>query len=449
MPFDPSQPFETVQPATPTGGFDPSKPFEKVDIGPVESAARGAMNNFPLAPQAIAGGESLFGKGDYSSNLADINAKAAAAKAAHPIAYGAGSVAGTAAPLLIPGVGEALEAAPIASGAALGAAGAISNTDILKHPGEAAKEAAIGGAGGAVLGKLGDIFAGAGEPLAEKAAGVRARGIGLSPKLLGNLEPEEVTEYGNFAKMHNLLDQDTEGALGRATAAKEAAGKEIGRIGADALPVPTGPTRQDYIRPLMEKALELDGMAGAEADQRTLLNGIFNIVSKGKNFGELQTLKTFYGHQAFDAAHQVKDPNAAAVYGVIKNMMNDIIDDAPEQYRDAMKTYKMANDAVSGLTRKLGAIRNGEVGQGIGFMGRILGRMPGQSNPAINLPTAAAIGAAGHPMMGLMAATPSINNPAVQASTLDMLAKALPNIPRKSLMAIAQRLMGSTTNEQR
>lgn len=448
MPFDPSQPFETVQPAK-TGGFDPSQPFEKVDIGPVEAAGRGALNNFPLAPQAVAGGESLFGKGDYSSNMADINSKAAAAKAAHPVAYGAGSVAGTVAPLLIPGVGEALEAAPIASGAALGAAGAISNTDILKHPGEAAKEAAIGGAGGAVLGKLGDVFAGAGEPLAEKAAGVRARGMGLSPKLLGNLEPEEVTEYGNFAKMHDLLNGDVEGALSRATEAKEAAGQEIGRIGASALPVETGAGRQDYIRPLLEKAKNLEGIAGAEADNRTLLNGASNIVNKGKTFGDLQNLKTFYGQQAFDASHQVKDPNAAAVYGTIKNMMNDVIDTAPEQYQDAMKTYKMANDAVSGLTRRLGAVRNGEAGQGIGFMGRILGRMPGQSNPAINLPTAAAIGAAGHPMMGLMAATPSINNPAVQAGTLDMLAKALPNIPRKSLMAIAQRLMGSTTDEQR
>ncbi len=443
MPFDPTQPFETVTGSKPAaGGFDPSQPFETIE-GPsaLEAAGRGAANNVPLMPQVIAGGEAALGDKGYSENLADWNAKAAAAKAAHPVAYGAGATAGTVSPALA--LGPAAEAAPLLTGAGLGAASAISNTDLVKEPGKAAEEAALGAGTGALLGKAGDwlsdMIGGGSEAMANKANDIRARGMGLSPKLLGKLEPEEVTEYGSFAKANDLLDQNVEGALGRATAAKEAAGQEIGKIGADALPLTDA---KPYIRPLAEKAAKLHGVAGAEADERALYNGMQNIVTKGKTFGQLQDLKNFYGEKAFDAAHQVKDPVSAAIYHSIKDAMGDVIDTAPEHYQGAMKTYKMANDAVSGLTKKLGQQRNGAAGEGLGFMGRILGKMPGQSNPAINLPTAAAIGALGHPMMGLMAATPSINNPAVQAGTIDALAKSLPNIPRPALLAAIEKLTG-------
>src|SRR5579863_8620638 len=74
----------------------------------LESGLRGAANNFPMAPQAISAVE----PGDYSKNLTDWNAKAAEAKAANPVSYGIGATAGTLAPLAIPGVGEAMEAAP-------------------------------------------------------------------------------------------------------------------------------------------------------------------------------------------------------------------------------------------------------------------------------------------------------------------------------------------------
>jgi hypothetical protein len=136
------------------------------DPGVLAAAGRGAANNFPLAPQAIAG----LSQGDYSQNLTDWNAKAQAAKAAHPYAYGTGAVAGAVAPLAIPGVGEALEAAPVLGNAALGAANAISNTDLTKDPSKIAKEAAIGGVVGGAVGKGAQLLGGAMEGTATKLA---------------------------------------------------------------------------------------------------------------------------------------------------------------------------------------------------------------------------------------------------------------------------------------
>src|ERR1035438_4738899 len=93
--------------------FNPSK---------LESFGRGVENNFPLANQAIAAGSAALGDKDYSQNLAEQNQAISASKAANPISYGAGAVTGAVAPAFIPGVGEAMAAAPMASGAALGAA---------------------------------------------------------------------------------------------------------------------------------------------------------------------------------------------------------------------------------------------------------------------------------------------------------------------------------------
>jgi hypothetical protein len=118
------------------------------DIGMLESAGRGALRNFPLAQQATAAIE----PGQYSQNLADLTQKAEAAKAANPLSYDAGAVAGAVAPLAIPYVGEALEASPIAGNAAMGAAQGLSDTDIEKNPGEALKQAATGAAIGGGLG---------------------------------------------------------------------------------------------------------------------------------------------------------------------------------------------------------------------------------------------------------------------------------------------------------
>lgn len=131
--------------------------------GEVSSFARAAANNFPLAPQAIA----ALSPGAYSENLSDWNAKAAEAKAAHPVAYGAGAVTGALAPLAIPGVGEAMVANPVAVNAGLGAASAISNTDLLKNPSQALDEGVKGGAIAGAFGKLASMLPGPEQLLAK------------------------------------------------------------------------------------------------------------------------------------------------------------------------------------------------------------------------------------------------------------------------------------------
>jgi len=125
-------------------------------IGQLESFGRGAANNFPLAPQAIA----AVSPGSYSQNLEEWNQKAAQAKAANPITYGAGAVTGAMAPLAIPGVGEAMMASPVLANAGLGAASAISNIDLLKNPEEAAKAGLIGGGIGGTVGKVAQMLPG-------------------------------------------------------------------------------------------------------------------------------------------------------------------------------------------------------------------------------------------------------------------------------------------------
>ena len=137
--------------------------------GPLESAARGALRNFPLAQQATAALE----PGEYGKNLEGLVSKAEAGKAAHPWAYGAGAIAGTAAPLLIPGVGEGLEAAPILGNAAMNAVQSQSDTDMTRPTMGAMKQALLAAGIGGGLGALGGKFAGKAAPkVAEPAAAV-------------------------------------------------------------------------------------------------------------------------------------------------------------------------------------------------------------------------------------------------------------------------------------
>ena len=142
---------------------DDQQPFvmpEKDRIGTMEAAGRGALRNFPLAQQAAA----FLEPGKYEENLQNLTNKAEAAKQAHPVAYGAGAVGGSLAPMLIPGVGEALEGAPVAGNAIMGGLQGVS--DVALNKPEAIKQGAIGagigaGVGGAAglagkaLGKIG------------------------------------------------------------------------------------------------------------------------------------------------------------------------------------------------------------------------------------------------------------------------------------------------------
>ena len=138
------------------------------DEGALMAAGRGALRNVPLAQQAVAAIE----PGKYSENLKSLVSGAEAAKSAHPVAYGTGAVAGTLAPLAL-GQPEGL-AANIGLNAGLGAAQAVSDTDLSNQKAQAAKQAlaggAIGGGMAGILGKLGEYFAQKAAPAVAEAA---------------------------------------------------------------------------------------------------------------------------------------------------------------------------------------------------------------------------------------------------------------------------------------
>ncbi len=404
-------------------GFDPDA-YIASKSGPseLESFGRGAANNFPLAPQAIAG----LSKGDYSTNLTDWNQKAATAKEANPVSYGAGAVTGAAAPLLIPGVGEAMEAAPLASSGALGAANAISNTDLLKHPGEAAKQAVVGGAIGAgTAGLLGKIMPSA--KGAEDLANTQAvKTLGLRPGMLAHIEPEELQDIGTLARNADLINGDTLSKLTKADSLRQQVGAQIGDMGAGDMPVPPEVLTQ-YTEPLQAQAEQSARFMGPESN--TELNeyrrGIANLQQHGKTFDGLQELKEYYGDRAFDANHQVTNKAAADVWGQIKNAQQDLIKSSPEEYQSALTAYKHLSDIKGGLTKQLGQERSGGASGpgGFGIMGMVR-RLPA----AVRYPLGAAAVGTGHGIIGAGAFMPEITNSALHANVLGAAAKALPTV---------------------
>jgi hypothetical protein len=168
------------------------------DEGALAAAARGALRNFPLAQQAAAAAapiNPLSEKKTYSDELAHLTDAAESAKAAHPIAYGSGAVAGAAAPMLIPGVGEAMAAsypAAVAGNAGLGAAQALSDTSLTQDPGKAAKEAAIGAGIGAGTGALGHWMGKALPTPAESETGAIAQKLEIPGRTLTNVVGNDV-----------------------------------------------------------------------------------------------------------------------------------------------------------------------------------------------------------------------------------------------------------------
>ena len=108
--------------------------------GMIESAARGALRNFPGAQQAAAAAApilskyGLAAKPTYGAELQHLTEAAEQGKAQNPASYYAGAGAGTLAPLAIPEVAAGLEAAPIIGNAALNATQSLSDVNLSKPP---------------------------------------------------------------------------------------------------------------------------------------------------------------------------------------------------------------------------------------------------------------------------------------------------------------------------
>ena len=213
-------PVETAAPSGPLKLSDlhPSEVTPAEEPGMLEAGARG------LAQGATLGfGDELYGAGnagvqalkkgsladlhsDYAKGRDEVRANNDAAKKAHPYAYGAGELAGSAVPLAASG-------ASVPALAATGAVGAVGNSD-SSDPATLAKQAAMGGAmtgaAGAAMGAaaqspvgkyIGDRLSGAAEnfattPLFNKVAdatNIVGKTKGLVGKLAGSgILPESI-----------------------------------------------------------------------------------------------------------------------------------------------------------------------------------------------------------------------------------------------------------------
>jgi len=362
-----------------------------------------------LANQAIAAGSAALGPESYSQNLAEQNKAISGAKSANPVSYWAGATVGTLAPLAIPGVGEAMEAAPIATNAGLGALNAIGNTNIAQQPEEAAKQAldgaGIGGAVGAVL-PTGQGTAQELESYANKK-GVQA--LNLKPGMLG-IPEDELEELGAKAHELGLVEGDTAPRAAKAQDLLQQVGAQIQDIGGGSQPLQDPSSFVDALHNHLQESSEIYG-AEANPEATMYRQGIANLQQPNLTFDKLQQLKSAYGQRAFDQFGNVRNDAAANVYGQIKDAMKSIIDSSPEQYQELMNQYSDLKDISSGLNAQLAKEQaSGVQAKGFGMVGKLAGMIEG-NNPIVNAGTAGALAATGHPFMGLGALTPIMSNP--------------------------------------
>ena len=397
--------------------FNPSK---------LESFGRGVENNFPLANQAIAAGSAALGDKSYSQNLAEQNKDIATAKQANPVTYDAGAVTGAIAPLALPGVGEAMEAAPVASNAALGAANAIGNTDLAQKPMEGLKQAGEGALVGGAIGKILPTGTNAAADLESYANKKGVQALNLKPGMLG-IPEDELEDLGATAHNLGLVEGSTPERAAKAEDLLNQVGAQIQDIGGGSQPLTDASPFVDALHSHLQESSEIYG-ADANPEATMYRQGIANLQQPNLTFDKLQQLKNAYGSRAFDQMGNVRNDAAANVYGQIKDAMKSIVDSSPEQYQDLMNQYSDLKDIHGGLTTQLGKEQaQGVQAKGFGMVGKIAGMVEG-NNPVVNAGTAGTLAATGHPFMGLGALTPIMSNPGALSGAARSAASVIPKI---------------------
>lgn len=401
--------------------------------GTVGSLLRGIANQIPLGNQFA----SLVSKGPYSQNMQAINDATARDKTQNPIPYGAGAVAGTVAPSLIPGVGEAMAANPMTAGAIMGGTNSISNTDIQKNPLDALAQAGTGAASGALLSGVLSKILPSSSTLEQKANTLANKSINMPQGVLVDMTPEEQQAQGQFLRDTGLVGTNKEQILSKAKDVMNDYGETIGSIGQGL--TKKGVTVEDsglLTQPLVDKAEQFALLEDPEANQmyKTYMAGAKAIASKGEqpSWSDLQGLKQTYGQLAFKSTGEVKNPAAADVYFTLSNGLKDMADKAsknPEissEYRQALSGYSRMSPIVSGLEKSVDADLRGASGNsGIGFHPmRILASMP----RPVRAVGGAIAAATGHPMLAAAAALPEAMNPAIQSNVMAGLANKMPAI---------------------
>jgi hypothetical protein len=396
--------------------------------GMVESAARGALNNFPMAKQAA----SAVLPGNYSKNLADLSQKASIAKVVNPISYGAGSVAGAVAPMAIPGVGEALEAAPVAGNAAYGALQGLSDTDLLKQPGEALKQAAVGAGIGGTVGKFLPQGKSAQEGLESFANKKGVQALGLQSGELG-VSGKEIQNMGNLANETGLFEGSTEDRFNTAKDLVQQTGKQIEDLGEGKVLQNTQPYIQNLHNTLQESASVFG--KGDNPESALYRQAMANLQRPGGvTFEQLQSFKNAAADRAFDKVGNIKNDAAFNVFKEYSDAMESLASDHPE-YKDLKSAYGNLRSMQNGLERQLQTEQaKGAQAKGIGMMGRIGGAITGGNVPA-TLGAAAILGPA-HPLWAASLATTIATNPEAMQGAARTAAQYAPGAVQGSKQAL-------------
>lgn len=391
----------------------------------MESFGRAAVNNLPLGGQIGGAGTAALKGEDYSQGMKEFNDAAINAKAAHPIAYGAGATAGSLAPLAVPGVGEALEAAPVATSAALGAANAVGNTDIAQNPGEAAKQAVLGGVTGAGIGAILPGASKAQEGLENYANRKTVESMGLPPGLL-NMPKEDLEKFGSNLHELGLDTGSMDDKVNTAASKLQEVGNKIGAMGKGIPPLQDATPFIDELHQKIQESGDIFG-AGANPEAPLYRAGIDKLSQPGLTFEELQKMKTAIGQRAFNAMGDVKNDAAANLYGVYKDAMKSIVKSSPEEYQGLMDQYGDLLDVNQALGKMRGNLNAGGFpGKPIGMLGKLGSMVTGG-----NVPATAGLAAAAmpfHPYVGAMLGASIAGNPGAMSTAARGVGEALPEI---------------------
>ena len=422
------------------------------------AAGRGAAGMIPLGEQAIAGITSLAENEPYLKARQDLQKEIQTDIEQHPVARLAGQAAGVVAPAILTGGASAPEtlAEAATKGAAIGTGfGAGNAIDTLAGggtKGQAVTNLALGTALGAAGGAAGQQIAGAVEklsPALEKyAANKAAQAVGMGAKELGNMTPEELQATGRMLLDKGIVRQGatTQEMFDAAKNLQNQYGDQIGQIGntSEEMGLVANPTQAienlNLLKQDAEQFANPDERKAAiwykkgMADIQAMANK--NVAEEGGapyvTFDQIQRLKKAYGNSAFENG-AVANPAAANIYGELDDTLQTMVKKAqtapnlPNDLKEALGGYSTMYPITTGLQDVLGRERAGGVApRGFGMMGKLMGQLPGQSNPAINALTTLGLVGAGHPMWALGASTASLSNPRFMATAAQNLAGALP-----------------------
>lgn len=447
------------------------------DTTALGAAGRGAASMLPLGEQAYSAIAGMAENKPYTQERQELEKEVQADQANHPVARKVGQAAGLVAPAVATGgssVPESLLGAA-GQGAAIGAGfGAGNAIDTLstggsgaKAAGELALGAGLGAAGGAAGHGLGALAKEA-IPGLETFAGRKAmQGVGMGSDELSHMSEPELIDTGKMLIDKGIVKQgaSTQEMANTANSIHEGYGDTIGKIGNKATNLGLTTDTKPLLSTLGEKFNAADALANPDERKAAIFykRGMADILTMARQnlpesladvqgapvpnditFDQIQRLKKSYGNSAFENG-AVKNQAAADVYGVLGSAQKAIIDKAstnPElsgELRDAMTGYSKLYPVVNGLQDVLGRERAGNMpAKGLGMMGKLVGQMPGQSNPAVNALTTLGLIGAGHPLWALGAATATLQNPRAMSTMAQGMANAIPEAASKLTTAGAQ-----------